>query len=375
MVRTQNLGCPKSHEDSPTPDSFYSGNPISNSHHILVKMSLLTAERLVRLAYKYPSLQNSWYLIACACLTVVNKPNEIPKVVHFALRQQLLEFSSDNCLLTDKYLLTLARDSISSADKYRDLTAVGVNLPDILIPYSYYDKLPLRFKYSKSEDIHATQMMITSKVREVLLKCAALSGLPKSINALMIMKSVTPTSMRPSAVPERPATVYPGHVRSSDIVQEDVAGTKFESDSVDSPALDTIDGPISTESINRSQLQSDLKRGSNFWNSIYTSKVNTRIKRQMVNAYPDLWNYAFQNVYAPLLSFTDILSAKETSMCVVASLIPQDVNPQLKGHLRGAVNVGASKEELDELRLLVFDICDWSGGVTWTGGKQNVAKL
>ena len=54
---------------------------------------------------------------------------------------------------------------------------------------------------------------------------------------------------------------------------------------------------------------------------------------------------------------------------------PQDVNPQLKGHLKGALNTGNTKEELNSLRLLVFDICDWTGGVTWAGGKNSVAKL
>ncbi|TDZ21442.1 Uncharacterized protein Cob_v005653 [Colletotrichum orbiculare MAFF 240422] len=31
----------------------------------------------------------------------------------------------------------------------------------------------------------------------------------------------------------------------------------------------------------------------------------------------------------------------------LAGLIPQDVNPQLKGHLRGALNVGASVDEIE----------------------------
>ena len=54
----------------------------------------------------------------------------------------------------------------------------------------------------------------------------------------------------------------------------------------------------------------------------------------MFTAYPDLWYFAYHHVYSPLLSFTDIISAKETSMCCCL-LIPQDVNPQLKGHLKG----------------------------------------
>ncbi|EDK37605.2 hypothetical protein PGUG_01703 [Meyerozyma guilliermondii ATCC 6260] len=338
-------------------------------------MSILTAERLVKLAYKYPSLHTTWYLVACACLTVINQPGEIPKIYHFALRQQLLEYSADSSLLTDKYMLALAQDSISSSAKYEDLTAVGVNLPDVLIPYSYYDKLPLAYKFSKGDDIHATQMNISSKLREVILKTSALAGLPKSINALTILKTVTPTSMRPAGQPMRRLHVNPGHVASSSLVEEDVIGTKFESDDNDGTGCkDTVDGPISPVSVNSKQIHSDLVRGSRFWEAIY-SKISTRVRRQMINAYPDLWYHAYHNVYGPLLSYTDVLNAKETSMCVVASLIPQDVNPQLKGHLKGAMNVGATKEELNDVRQVVFDLCDWTGGVSWAGGKEAVAKL
>lgn len=262
-------------------------------------MSVLNAERLVRLAYKYPQLHNSWYLVACACLSVVNQPQEIPKVFHFALRQQLLEScaSREKKLLTDKYLLQLAQDSVSLAEKYADFTAVGVNLPDILIPHTYYEKLPLGFKFSRAEDIRQTQLSIACKIREVLLKSVALAGLPKAINALMILKNVTPTSLLPhSSTPVRPTIVHPGLVSSSDIVGEDIEGTKFDTSS---ETTDTIDGPISTGSIDRQQLQKDLTRGSDFWNTIYSTKVNMRIRKQMLNAYPDLWYYAYHHGYSP----------------------------------------------------------------------------
>ncbi|KAK6459514.1 AhpD-like protein [Scheffersomyces xylosifermentans] len=337
-------------------------------------MSVLTADRLVKLAYNYPKLHNSWFLVACACLTVINQPQEIPKVFHFALRQQLLEFSTEKSLLTDPYLLRLAQDSISSSQKFMEFTAVGVNLPDVLIPYTYHDKLPLKYKFSKTEDIHSSQVGVAAKFREVILKSSALAGLPKAINALMVLKTVTPTSIRPSSLPERKPAVFPGHLSSSQIAGEDATGTRFEGDE-NSITTETIDGPISPSSINAKQIQSDLTRGSEFWNQIYTNKVNTRVKRQMYNAYPDLWIWAYQNVYSPLLSFTEILSAKETSMCIVASLIPQDVNPQLKGHLKGAHNLGVTLEELEEVRQLVFDLCDWTGGIQWKGGKEAVAKL
>lgn len=335
--------------------------------------ALLTAERLVRLAYKYPALQNVWYIIASTALTVVNQPEEIGKILHFALRQQLLESgSSEKALLTDTYMLKLAEDSIASAAKFDDFTAVGVNLPDVLIPYSYHDKLPLGFKYNKSEDIHAAQTAVACRIREAILKAAPIAGLPKLINALVALRKVTPNSLRPAPKSCRPSTMSPGHVRSSDLVHEDVAGTRFEDVSI--PTFDTLEGPICQQSVNSKQAVENLVRGLEFWNAVY-GKVSNRVRTQMFNAYPDLWQFAFHNVYSPLLSYTKILSAMETSLCVIAALIPQDVNPTLKGHLKGAVNLGVTKEELDDVRLLVFDICDWSGNVVWKGGKESVVKL
>ncbi|KAG7196278.1 uncharacterized protein KQ657_000293 [Scheffersomyces spartinae] len=336
---------------------------------ILLMLSIVNPERLVRLAYKYPSLRLTWYIVACAALTVVNQPEEIPKVFHFALRQQLLEHLPQPSLLTDSHLLQLASDSISSLEKFAELSLVGVRLPDVLIPYTYHDKF--NYKYTASEDIKRCQEEVARKIRECILKSSALSGLPKAINALMILKSVTPTSIRPSQHSERPLLVVLSVVeKSSDIVQEDVNGTKLNMDDVE-----TIDGIITTDCVNATQIQKDLIRGSEFWNTIYTNKINTRIRKQMINAYPDLWQYTFHHVYAPLLSFTDVLTPPETLMCVVACLIPQDVNPQLKGHLKGAINVGVTKQELNDLRSLVFDICDWSGGTYWRNGKESVAKL
>lgn len=335
-------------------------------------MVLLTAERLVRLAYKYPLLHSNWYVLALAALAVVNQPQELGKVLHFALRQQLLESKTTASLLADTVLLRLAEDSISSAAKFDELTAVGVNCPDVLIPYLYYDKLPLRFKYTKLDEIRAAQSVVALKIREALLKMAPIMGLPKAINALTELRKVTPTSLRPQLKTLRAPTIVPGHVNSSEVVGEDVAGTRFEDQLI--PTRDTIDGPICRLSVNTRVAVGNMARGLELWYSVY-GKISNRVKNQMASAYPDLWQYALHHVYGPILSFTDVLSARETSFCVVTVLIPQDVNPTLKGHLRGAINLGATREELAEIRAMVFDVCDWSGNITWKGGKEGVAKL
>ncbi|KAI9652439.1 MAG: hypothetical protein M1831_006782 [Alyxoria varia] len=57
--------------------------------------------------------------------------------------------------------------------------------------------------------------------------------------------------------------------------------------------------------------------------------------------------------------------AAETSFVLIAALIPQDVNPQLKGHLKGAVNCGASMEQVRGVRDAVVGICE-AGGMEWS---------
>ena len=87
----------------------------------------ITPELLLKLAYSYPNLQNSWYLIAVATLTQLNLSEEIPKVFHFALRQQLLEFQNDSSLLTNETMLKLAEDSISSSERFLIFIKPGLN--------------------------------------------------------------------------------------------------------------------------------------------------------------------------------------------------------------------------------------------------------
>lgn len=66
-----------------------------------------------------------------------------------------------------------------------------------------------------------------------------------------------------------------------------------------------------------------------------------------------------------------MLSAEETALVVVASLVPQDVNPQLKGHLRGAVNGGVAVERVRAARDMAIEVGGWCGAV-WRGPVAQV---
>lgn len=186
------------------------------------------------------------------------------------------------------------------------------------------DEIPILYKYvlDHTPD-RANQEKVTSQFREALLKGAALAGLPKTINSLTQLKNATPVELR----------------RSEPLRSEA-----------------SIDGSHSV--------------GATFFDQVY-GKIAKRVIGQMSTAYPDLAQYTINHVYGPLLSYTGVLGPKDTSLVVLACLIPQDVNPQLKGHLKGALNNGATVEEVMSARQLSLDICDWCG-ITW---NNPVAKL
>jgi alkylhydroperoxidase/carboxymuconolactone decarboxylase family protein YurZ len=185
------------------------------------------------------------------------------------------------------------------------------------------EEVPRIFEYMMSRTNPSDQMAMSRNMREALLKGAALGGLPKSINSLTQLKHVTPNHLREISM-QRDRTWL-------------------------------ADGPT---------------RGKLLFDHVY-GKVSKRVSGQMNSAYPDLEYYAINHVYGPLLSYSGVLPLKETSFVIVACLIPQDVNPQLKGHLKGALNNGATKEEVMSLRDMSMLICKWCG-IQW---KSEVAKL
>ncbi|EGY23162.1 uncharacterized protein VDAG_04600 [Verticillium dahliae VdLs.17] len=209
--------------------------------------------------------RNSWYFITATTLSILNRPDEIPKVFN---------------------------DAIGGAASLAD----GPPSVD-------------------------EQLIIARRMREALVKASAVGGLPKTINALMAMKAVTPSHLLDDPGDTSPTT------RRHDV----------EKDSVEI-----------------------LERGEMFWDRIY-GKISRRIMSQMERCGTEDLAVTARLMYGHILSNTQILSAPETSFVLIAGLIPQDVNPQLKGHLRGALNAGASKDEVTAVRDLVIRICEAAG--------------
>lgn len=275
---------------------------------------MLNAQKLAQLAQFHPKLGDLWYLVAAVTFSVCNQPQEIPKLYHYALMLQNGGSSTD--------LLATAN---GACELFRGEPCMLRTSVDKMYPHP-----------------SPRQQQLTIKFREALLKIGPLAGLPKSINVLSQLKDVTPTSLLPETRPIDPWKAAKG--------EEEACPSSQRKDST--------------------SLNATTQRGLDHWNHLYT-KVSSRIVNNLNSSYPDLWYYILVHVYGPILSYDEILSAQETSLMVIAALVPQDVNPQLKGHLKGALNVGCEPETVEATRSLAVTISKWCG-ITW---RSEVVKL
>ncbi|KAK9461583.1 AhpD-like protein [Lipomyces oligophaga] len=269
-----------------------------------------------------PLLASSWYYIAAATFSVCNQPEAVPIIFKYAIENDA--GTAGQSIIIDR------------VDYEEPSAKSGPNRS--VSPSSHYGSEDESLIVDTAGKDPVVVQKIVRQLREALLKGSALGGLPKTINALIQLRNATPPQFR-DAVPFRNAVLPDGH--------------------------DSIGSVSSPEEV----LQ-EVNRGKEFWDQVY-GKVARRVMGQMNSAYPDLGQYALSHIYAPLLSYTGILSAKETSFVVVACLVPQDVNPQLKGHLRGGLNNGATVEEMMSVRDLSMRICKLCN-VSWT---EEPAKL
>ncbi|CCE64794.1 hypothetical protein TPHA_0I02930 [Tetrapisispora phaffii CBS 4417] len=280
--------------------------------------NILNPQRLVQLSRFSPKLSNTWYLIAAVTFSVCNAPQEIPILYHYVMLLQNKQHGMQAMNQFAQRAVQLCLDN--KLNRKEEIDEMYRN------PSNFDKRLAERF-------------------RETLLKTGPLAGLPKAINSLHHLSNSTPASLRP-------------HVENLD--PKDQCTSKRET------YKNTV-LRVKDEDENMDRLR---ERGLAHWNEIY-DKVSPRVMNDLNSCYPDLWYYTFNNVYSPLFSFDEILTKTETSLIIIASLVPQDVNPQLKGHLRGALNVGCDKETVEAARSLSIMIAQFCG-VKW---KSEIVKL
>ncbi|PKS11676.1 hypothetical protein jhhlp_001827 [Lomentospora prolificans] len=224
---------------------------------------------LISTIRRYPNLpRHTWYFVAATTLSIINRPDEIPKIYKHAI-----DFGQEQA------------DATPNVEE---------------------------------------QLAISRRIREAIIKSAAVGGLPKrqAINALLALKVVTPAHL----------------------IDEPMGF---------SPTL----RPVEIYDTPSSQI---LRRGQAFFDMVY-GKISKRIMGQMDRSGTEDLGLMARLMYGYVLSNTNVLSPAETSFVLIAGLIPQDVNPQLKGHLKGALNGGATVAEVKAVRDIVIKICEASG--------------
>ncbi|KAL8714942.1 MAG: hypothetical protein Q9220_001455 [cf. Caloplaca sp. 1 TL-2023] len=215
----------------------------------------------------------------------------------------------------------------------------GVTLSTLNKP----DEVKEVFQYALKEDGDSaeTRMSIARRMREALVKAAVIGGLPKSINAILALKKVTP-----------------GH-----LLDEPLGHSPTKR------SIEVYDVPSSRI----------MQRGHAFFDQIY-GKISKRVMGQMDRSGTEDLGILARLMYGYVLSNTNILSPAESSFVLLAGLIPQDVRscnmkarmPSLKGHLKGALNNGATQEEVQAVRDLVVRICEASGMARLSEGAPSV---
>jgi alkylhydroperoxidase/carboxymuconolactone decarboxylase family protein YurZ len=108
------------------------------------------------------------------------------------------------------------------------------------------------------------------------------------------------------------------------------------------------------------QVKDQRQRGQALFDNIY-DRHTTRVMKTMDTIYPDLAQTAHYHIYGSVLSDTTVLSARETSLIVVAGCFAQNLASQLRGHSYGAIHNGASQQDLQRVYETVIALCQYYG--------------
>ncbi|KAG0374985.1 hypothetical protein BGX24_009683 [Mortierella sp. AD032] len=118
-------------------------------------------------------------------------------------------------------------------------------------------------------------------------------------------------------------------------------------------AAGSVRGPHNTATPEEYQ-----RRGRELFQTIYqhhTEPILTKIG----NSSKDLVEGILRDTYGKVLADTTLISIPETELCLVASLVPLNVPPQLKSHVYGSRNVGVPMEQVQQVVAVAESITQW----------------
>ncbi|KAI8348309.1 AhpD-like protein [Blakeslea trispora] len=182
-----------------------------------------------------------------------------------------------------------------------------------------YSIISTRIAQTTNSSEQKTQLLsnATLRLREAILKSFVIIGFPKAINTLQELARVTPEEVK-ELLPKDP-------------IRKDSSWT---------------------------DIQNERERGRALFSKIYDRHTD-KVIDNMHNGYPDLAQTALHQLYGHVLSETAILSAKETSLVLIAALMVQNVPLQLVGHVHGAIHNGATHDDIKRIQSIVTALANY----------------
>ncbi|KAJ8096326.1 hypothetical protein PM082_011484 [Marasmius tenuissimus] len=178
----------------------------------------------------------------------------------------------------------------------------GFNVPEAV---------PLIFECAQRHE-NVEGKLLVRRIREALFKSGLMYGFPKSINGLAALRNVLPEELQ-DRTPLRPDPT--------------------------------------------TQLDETKKKGQVLFDQLYGEKSPT-VSNFLEEIHSDLGGDFFMKTiaYGYIYGYTDILSATETSLCIVAGAIVAGTAPQLVDHEAGARRNGASADEIEATKRIVVAV-------------------
>ncbi|KAF8888064.1 AhpD-like protein [Infundibulicybe gibba] len=196
------------------------------------------------------------------------------------------------------------------------------------------EAVPLVFQYAvRGLESRDERLLLVRKMKDAVFKSGLLSGYPKAINALIHLNTILPDDLR-DTTPLR--WECPCHMLKSHLcpTQQSFAD------------------------------HNDLNRiGQEHASRTYGDTTET-VQSLIKETYPDLEYFLATFSYGYTMSFSQVLSAAETSLVTVAALIATDTPRQTEWHLQGAMRNGASRAEVTAVRQISMEVSRMSYGNT-----------
>ncbi|KAI8049745.1 AhpD-like protein, partial [Syncephalis plumigaleata] len=134
---------------------------------------------------------------------------------------------------------------------------------------------------------------------------------------------------------------------------------------VDRDVLDALPTTPHRVATDFKQVEAWRERGLKFFNDVYAHH-SEKLINNLNNAYPDLIEVILQDMYGKILSDNHLLDPVESELLAIGVLHSMQVPNQLRGHVKGATNVGATEEQVHALLALARAITAPIYGVNTT---------